>query len=52
MLFLAILRTICLVANLFLNLWKHAQNKDIPEFVGVILEVGIYIITIWVLYAN
>ena len=52
MLFLAILSTIFLVVNLFSSLWKHAQSKDIPEFVGTILEVSIYIITIWVLYAN
>jgi hypothetical protein len=52
MLFLAILSTIFLVVSLFSNLWKHAQSQDIPKFVGAILEIGIYIITIWVLYAN
>lgn len=52
MLFLAILSTISLVVNLILNLWKHALNQDISKFVGTILEVGLYIITIWVLYAN
>lgn len=52
MLFLAILSTIFLAVTFFSNLWKHAQSKDKPAFVATIIECIVYIITIWVLYAN
>ena len=52
MLFLAILSTILLVADLCFNLWKDARCEDKSAFVGEILAISIYIITIWVLYAN